>query len=287
MTTRMNIGRRLELAGHDAKRVVQTPRAFRNWPALLKDMAGAQLGRGAAELTFRTKAGPVLSCPNVPGARLPLYEQYADDCYRLRWLLGPLADRPLQVIDVCAHIGSFATHVASLHPRTRVECYEPSPQSARYLRRNLEQNGMSARTRVHELALAGEEGSALLDDNSGGSVHNGLVRNDRRLVDGDDAVLTRHAVPVTTTTFDRAVAACPRPPDLVKLDCEGGEYALVRASDPANWASVQRVVIEHHPVRGESWVELGAWFETAGLRLVRHVGTDAGLGTAWLARDAT
>ena len=46
----------------------------------------------------------------------------------------------------------------------------------------------------------------------------------------------------------------------MKMDCEGGEYALVYASSPANWAAVQRVVMEYHPVPGESWDELRGWF---------------------------
>jgi FkbM family methyltransferase len=226
-----------------------------------------------------------IASPNVPGARLPLYEQYADDCYRLRELLAPLQDRPLQVFDVGAHIGSFATNLATLHPQARIECFEPSPQSAAYLRRNVEQNGLAGRVTVHEIALADKEGTALFDDNDSGSVHNGLIRSDRRLVDGTDALAERHAVEVPTTTFDMAVAAAPAPPQLVKTDCEGGEYALVYASSPQSWASVEMVVMEYHPVPGESWDELRAWLAGVGLQVVRHESQRPGLGTAWLTRN--
>jgi FkbM family methyltransferase len=281
----MTVARRLELARHEAKRVVQTQRAFRNWPALLKDMAGATVGRGAPELTFQTKRGPRLTCPNLPGARLPLYEQFADDCYRIDWLLGPLAGAPLHVIDVGAHIGSFAVNLAVRNPGTTVECYEPSPESAKYLRRNVEQNGLHDRITVHEAALAAEAGWALLDDNSGGSVHNGLMQAEHRLVEGDDALGARGAVKVTTTTFDQAVAAAPAAVDLVKMDCEGGEYGLVYASSPSSWRSVQRVVLEYHPVAGESWDELRDWFGRVGLGVIRHEANGVGLGTAWLSRS--
>jgi hypothetical protein len=89
---------------------------------------------------------------------------------------------------------------------------------------------------------------------------------------------------VQTTTFDTAVAEAPGPVDVVKMDCEGGEYELIYASSPASWASVRRVVLEHHPVEGESWDALRSWFEAVGLRVVRHESSDSGLGTAWLAR---
>ncbi len=278
----MSRGGRLDGVRHEAKRVAQTTRTFRNWPSLLADMAAQRVGRGAAELTFRTRAGVQMTCPNVPGARLPLYEQYADDCYRLSWFLGPLQGRPIRVIDVGAHIGSFAVNVATQHPKAQVVCYEPSPDSARYLRRNVEQNGLGDRISVHEAALADKTGTALFDDNSGGSVHNGLMRDDQRLVDGRDALDQRHALEVPTTTFDLSVT--DGAPDVVKMDCEGGEYALVYASAPQSWASVRRVVMEYHPVAGESWDELRSWFEQVGLVVAAHEPGRPGLGTAWLVR---
>jgi FkbM family methyltransferase len=177
--------------------------------------------------------------------------------------------------------------VATLHPQSRLECFEPSAETARYLRRNVEQNGLGERINVHEVALADKEGTALLDDNDGGSVHNGLIQQDRRLVDGVDALGRRHAVEVPTTTFDAAVAAAPAPPDVVKMDCEGGEYALVYGSAPELWESVTHVVMEYHPVEGESWEKLRAWFADAGLHVVRHESDRPGLGTAWLTRRAT
>lgn len=275
---------RLHYVRHEARRVAQTRRAFTNWPTLLKDMAAGQVGRGPGELTFHTRRGLTLTCPNIPGARLPLYEQFADDCYRIDWLLGALAASPLQVIDVGAHIGSFATNLASRNAETLVDCYEPSPESAKYLRRNADQNGLGDRITVHEAALAAESGFALLDDNSGGSVHNGLVQDDHRLVAGNDALDTRGTIRVATATFDQAVAEAARPVDVVKMDCEGGEYGLVYASSPASWESVQRVVMEYHPVSGESWDELRTWLEKTGLSVIRHEPTGPGLGTAWLTR---
>lgn len=270
---------------YQARRVGQTPRAFANWPQLLWQMTARTGGTGRGILTFRTRLGPVLSCPNVPGARLPMYEQFADDCYDLDWVLGALGDHPVQVLDVGSHVGAFATHLAGTRGDVRVECYEPSPDTARFLRQNVERNGFADRIRVHECALADAAGTALLDDNSGGSVHNGLVKDAHRLVDGDDALGARATITVSTTTFDAAVADAPAPFDVVKMDCEGGEYQLVYASSPENWQSVQRVVMEYHPVEGESWDELRTWFEKVGLHVVRHSSDRPGLGTAWLSRD--
>lgn len=272
------------LAKYEARRVAQTRRTFTNWPTLLGGLVGERVGRGGDTLTFHTRSGVWMSCPNVPGARLPMYEQFADDCYDLAWVLGLRLDHPLQVLDVGSHVGAFAINLATARGDVRIECYEPSPDTATYLQRNVEQNGLSGRIRVHERAMAGAEGTALLDDNSGGSVHNGLVKSDHRLVDGDDALGARATITVSTTTFDQALADAPAPFDVVKMDCEGGEYELVYASSPASWTSVQRVVMEYHPVEGETWDRLRTWFEAVGLRVVRHESDSPGLGTAWLER---
>jgi FkbM family methyltransferase len=277
---------RLERASYNATRVWQSYRAFANWPTVLGQLAGRRGGHGGTELRFRTRSGVRITTPNVPGARLPVYEQFAEDCYDLAGILAGWRGRPVHVFDIGAHVGSFALNAAQLHPSARVTCFEPSASSAAYLRRNIAANGMADRIEVRPVALSDSEGTARFDDNDGASVHSGLMRNDSRMVDGDDTPERRHAVEVPTTTFDAAVAAAAAPPELVKMDCEGGEYPLVYASDPASWRSVERVVMEYHPVAGQSWAELRGWLARAGLQVVRDEPVARGLGTAWLVRDA-
>jgi hypothetical protein len=110
------------------------------------------------------------------------------------------------------------------------------------------------------------------------------MASDHRLVSGVDALDKRHSIEVRTVTFDGAVAAAPAPFTAVKMDCEGGEYALVYASSKENWATVERVVMEYHPVEGETWDELRSWLESVGLQVYKHEALAPGLGTAWLAR---
>ena len=265
----------MNTARYRARRLLQTPRTFANWPEVLRDMALGGTGHGPAELTFRTRSGMLINTPNRPGARVPVYEIFADDSYRLEWFLGPLLRRPIQVLDIGGHVGTFACRLAQLHPRARVQAFEPSATTAAYLRRNAAQNGLADRIEVFEAALAGDSGVALFDDNGAGSGLNGLVA-------AGHATGTR--LEVRTLGFDAAVAAAPAPVDVVKIDCEGGEYDLVLRSRPASWASVQRVVIEHHPVTGHSWSELRSWFAGVGLALQDL--DEAGVhGCAWLSRD--
>ena len=254
---------------HRARRLGQTPRTFVNWPGVLADMARGRHGRES--LTFRTRDGQRISCPNVPGARVPIYEVYAEDCYQLDWFLPATARSPLRVLDIGAHVGAFACRLAMLAPDARIHCFEPSATTARYLRDNVVANGLADRIEIVAAAVSDHAGHATFADNGGGSALNGLVAG----ASGDR---------VATQTFDDIVGRVG-PVDLVKIDCEGGEYDAVLPSAPASWESVQRVVLEYHPHAEHSWPQLRDWFASAGLAVVREVSVTARQGTAWLRRS--
>jgi FkbM family methyltransferase len=264
-------------ATHQARRIWQTPRTFKNWVPILADMVLEKAGHGPDALVFETRSGLTIECPNRPGARVPIYEIFAEDSYHFEWFLGPLLRRPIDVINVGGQIGAFDCRLAQLHPHAQISSYEPSPFSAAILRRNLERNGFATRVEVIQAALAASIGMAEFDDNGGGSGQNSLVSGAR----GRVATTT-----VRTTTFDAAVEAAQRPFDVVKIDCEGGEYDLVLASSPTSWASVQRVVIEFHPVEGHSWDELGDFFHEVGLSVQRVDTLGPGFGVVVLSREA-
>lgn len=254
---------------HRTRRILQTPRVFANWPTVLREMAGGS--QRAESLTFVTRDGLQISCPNVPGARVPVYEVFAENCYRLDTFLGPLRREAPQVIDIGGHVGAFACQLAALVPQARVQCFEPSPISARFLRRNVSANGFADRVQVHELAVSARVGQSVLADNGGGSALNALVAS------GD-------GLAVETTTFDTIVRDLPGGADIVKIDCEGAEYDLVLGSAPESWDSVRRLVLEYHPHPQHSWAELRAWFAERGLAVTAEKAENAEQGTAWLAR---
>ena len=258
-----------------ARRVVETPLTFRNWPQVWRDMLAGRRGTGPESLTFRTRSGITITTPNVPGARVPVYEIFAEDCYRLEWLLGPLLDRPIQVVDIGGHVGTFACRLTQLHPKASVVSCEPSATTAGYLRRNAEQNGVSDRVAVYQRAVAATTGRALFHDNGGGSGLNGLAAAGHA---------SGPSTEVETIAFDEVIASAPAPVDFLKIDCEGGEYDLVLGSSPSSWDSVQRVVIEFHPVAGHGWPELRDFFAGVGLIEQDAVGWQ-GYGCVWLSRE--
>jgi FkbM family methyltransferase len=280
----MSLYARRMMLTRDARRVRQTPGAFANWPKVLRDLAAEKVGRGPDSLHFETRAGIKIDTPNRPGARVPIYEIFAEDCYHLDWFVGELRDGPMNVLDIGGHVGTFACQVASTYPQASVWSFEPSATTAGFLRRNVEQNGFVGRIHVAQQAVSRGAGVAVFDDNGEGSGHNGLVSGEQRLVDQDFNHGSGRTVEVVTTGLDEVVAEMGGKVDIVKVDCEGAEYDMVYGSKRETWASVQRLVIEHHNVPGQSWDDLRGWFAEVGLNVVLHEPVSPGLGTAWLSR---
>jgi hypothetical protein len=61
-----------------ARRVRQTVARFDNGPRLLVDIARQSVTGHPEELTFRLREGAVVTIPNRPGARVPIYEIFVE-----------------------------------------------------------------------------------------------------------------------------------------------------------------------------------------------------------------
>jgi FkbM family methyltransferase len=255
------------------RRTRQTLTAFDNGPRVLWELAAHRLPWGGDEVVFRAGSDLVVHCPNRPGARVPVYEIFAEDAYRLSSLLEGLT-APV-VLDIGAHIGCFALAVAAAAPAAQVHSYEASPATATWLARNVAANGLADRISTHQVAIAGRRGALSFADNDGGSSLNGLTA----------PTGSTHQVEVPCITFADAVTDAGGHVDLVKIDTEGAEYDFVLSSDAAAWASVRRLVLEYHDVPGHDWFELRDFFAGAGLRVTDLEAATPRQGTAWLARE--
>ncbi|WP_082582268.1 FkbM family methyltransferase [Aeromicrobium sp. Root236] len=252
-----------------ARRVRQTLVDFDNGTAVLTAIA-----RHKPELVFEVDDDLTVICPNVAGARVPVYEVFAEDAYRLDWFTGDLpAD--VSAVDIGGHIGCFSMAFARLHPQGRVQTFEASPTTYGFLSRNITGNGFAERVTVNNTAVSSKVGTLQFADNAGGSGLNGIT-----------APAGSTVIEIPCTTVAAAFAQAGDRVDVVKIDTEGAEYDIVLGSEPADWAGVQRVVMEYHPVDGHSWEELEEFFAKAGLTVVRQEPLTPRLGTVWLSRTA-
>ena len=228
-----------------------------NWPAVLARAAAGHLGWHRGTFTAESVRGVVLRAPNRQFTWAPLIEVLVADTYRLREHTWEEPWRPRLVLDVGAHVGSFTCALSATMPGARFVCVEPSPVAARWLRQNLAANGLSSRAEVIEAAIAGVAGELVL---SGGDLASCEARVDE----------AGSGPRVVATTFDAIVASLGGSPDIVKLDCEGGEYPAILAGAKQIWEQVDEVLLEYHPVVGHNFAELRGHLEAAGLTLTWH-----------------
>lgn len=251
-------------------RTRQTLSVFDNgWDVLRRIVVGGD------ELVYRV--GPVqITGPNAPGARVPVYEVFAEDEYGMDWFAQGLGDAPA-LVDIGAHIGCFSIAFATRFAGATVDAFEPTPSTGSFLQRNVDDNGLADRVRVHREAVSASAGVLVMADNGAGSGHNGVLHL------GEAGAVS---IEVPCVGLASVLESAGDRVDIMKMDAEGAEYDVILNSPPERWAAVRRLVMEYHPLPGHSFDELETYLAGTGLTLVRRDRYTDGLGLAWFSRDA-
>ena len=121
-------------------------------------------------------------------------------------------------VDVGAHVGSVVVAVLLDNPGTTAICVEPIPENVAVLRHNLELNGLAQRAEIIEGAV----GTDTVYYNFEGTEH--LVTN--RFISNNTGMVFGQTWTSQELKVRRVELAELLPCDAMKLDCEGGEWAL-------------------------------------------------------------
>ncbi len=264
-------------------------RELRNWPSVLIRLGAAHLGWDRGAFTVSSRTGVTLTAPNHRLSRWPPIEILVDDSYRIR---GQTWDNPLAprcVLDIGAHVGSFTCALAARLPGATFTCVEPLPSTLAWLAKNLALNGIRDRTTIIPAAVARADGEAELWASNDGSTEASLDADLWASWHPSSVVpetsKAGRRVTVRTMRFESLVAAAGGRADVVKLDCEGGEYPAVLEASPTAWATVQRLFIEYHPIAGHHFREISDRLTELGLLLVwQRPSSRPGMGIAHFAR---
>ena len=129
------------------------------------------------------------------------------------------------VVDVGANVGIVSLYLAKKFPNVRVIAFEPHPETFDYLKLNVEVNGVDVD--IKNVAV-GDNGYVYLagdvNKNAGG-IHSF----------GNEGTPVRSWT-LSSVVFDKPIA-------LLKLDCEGAEWEILRGADLSN---VKRIRGELH-----------------------------------------
>jgi hypothetical protein len=86
-------------------------------------------------------------------------------------------------------------------------------------------------------------------------------------------------------SFSDAIEHVTGDVSLLKIDCEGAEYDIVKSSPPDAWQRVKRIVVEYHPAPPEKVEALRARLTELGFSVIKERLRGDGEGTLWLARS--
>ena len=192
-----------------------------------------------------------IECPGEHGCQADFVGIFLSDCYRLE-TVKKLEGAIRTVLDVGANCGWFSIAARSHFPCAEIHAYEPNPVTLRGLRRNTRDVGVV----VHPEAVGASEGTVAMVC--------GVETNQGRAVEGGD---------IPRTAFRTVLEKLGGTADLVKLDCEGAEWAMF--DDPEPWLAVRWLTMEYH-----LWARDGATHQDAARAVV-------GLGFQILGRQPT
>lgn len=152
-------------------------------------------------------------------------------CYeaRVQALCANLVRPGMTVYDLGANVGFYTLLFSRLAgPRAVVHAFEPVRRNIRYLRRHLELNP-ALHARIHELAVTRETGIVTFHASAGWSMGRVVAQPG-----GDTSRLP------AVSLDDFVYAQGHEPPDLIKMDVEGGEVDAL--------AGMSRLVAERPPI---------------------------------------
>lgn len=178
-----------------------------------------------------------------------------------------------RIVDCGANVGAATSFFLQTHPRSHVTCFEPDPISFGYLRTNVERNSLGERVHLVNAAVSDRQGSQDFFAARSDEAYSLRMSLDPARLDGDTEIVRVETVRLATY-LEGGV-------DLLKLDVEGAEFAVV--ADLARTGALERVsnlIIEvhHYPHRRDRLGEFLRTLEAYGYSLVLLSGAIRGTG---------
>lgn len=156
--------------------------------------------------------------------------------------LAPVSPGDL-VIDVGANHGFAACYFA--HRGAEVIAFEPSPRVFPLLEENVARNHLTSRVRPIRAAVAAADGTTSLRETD--CLGGGMSTIEPEFARASGAAYGS-AVEVETRSLTGLLRElAPRRVRLLKLDCEGSEFAILATLSPEDRRQIDSIALEYHP----------------------------------------
>ena len=166
---------------------------------------------------------------NNPGDKTVLEENFLKDAYSLSKLS---LKKNMTVVDVGSHIGAFAINVADRVGQ--VICYEPDTSNFLLLKKNLLSNNIS-NVEVKNLAVTADGKEISIFINQEITVLNSSFANNQA-----SFVQKFKSVALAQILQENSRI------DILKIDCEGGEYDIFYNIAPEKLSKIGVILMEYH-----------------------------------------
>jgi FkbM family methyltransferase len=141
------------------------------------------------------------------------------------------------ILDIGAGIGEYTAYAAAMRPDSQVFSFEPYPQSFVLMQENLRLNKL-LNARAFENAIGAASGKLVLTSPEGSLCNFRVPAQVSHIEQG----LSVNALSLADAFAMLEMDSC----DLLKLDCEGAEYAILFNSPRPVLGQVKRIVMEYH-----------------------------------------
>jgi FkbM family methyltransferase len=165
------------------------------------------------------------------------------------------------IVDLGANIGAFTLWASRRFPDAKIVSVEPFPSTFERLAKTIDENALGNRVKAQNIAVNGADGVVKFDATVGRRSYCRSMVEDAGRTESIEvpclslsSLLDHHGLPEI---------------DCLKMDVEGGEYAILRGASPETLRRIRVITMEFHDAAKspELWQKL----EQSGFRRQRIV----------------
>jgi FkbM family methyltransferase len=145
------------------------------------------------------------------------------------------------IVDIGANIGAFSIYAACSGDNNTVYAYEPMPENYELLVRNIKINNMEQRIRAFNLGISSQKERRMLYLNDSLS-HSVCCQKE-----GNPSIEIS-----CISLEDIFTSNSLKSIDLLKIDCEGAEYAILFNASSACFEKIKEIRMEYHNIDGRN-----------------------------------
>lgn len=243
--TANTLSRRLYFAARQTYRIRSVARAARGYFLNIDDFKSALDAHGETVLAdLRTADGLTITMRKNYGDAMTIAEIFLDNSY-VRDLTPP--PNPV-VIDVGGFIGDFSLYAVKRLNARRVIVCEPSPRNWALLLKNIANNGYEDRIEPVNKAVT-DGGNAMMNIDAPDE-HQCMVS---AYYPSEQPLCAVPGISLGDLLRDHAVESV----DLLKIDCEGGEFLILESTPTDVLSRIRNIVFEYHQIDGV-WTKLNS-----------------------------